>query len=325
MNSEATFSPAGPRSHVANPAALTPDWALGFDLQAVITALYVYPVKSCAGVRVDEAVLTETGLAMDRTWMVVNTAGDFVTQRELPRMALVQPTLLDDERVSLQAPGMPTLVLQGGPQRADAVAPAAVQVRIWDDTLLAHDEGAQAAEWFSQFLGQALRVVRFDPAQQRVCSPKWTGGATALTQFADGFSILVLSDASLEQFNTKLQSSGGQAVPMLRFRPNVVLGAAPGQAAWLAHDEDRVEGLYLGTGAGAVQLPLVKPCPRCPIPNIDLRTALSSPEVGDQLQTYRQDPRVDGAVTFGMNAIVAQGAGSVLRQGQAVGANYVFE
>ena len=102
------------------------------------------------------------------------------------------------------------------------------------------------------------------------------------------------------------------------------LPAAAGQALD-PHDEDRLDVLHIATEQGAVQLKPVKPCPRCPIPNIDPATAASSPEVGDMLQRYRQDARVNGAVTFGMNAIVLQGVDHLLKVGQAVGANYRFE
>jgi len=108
-------------------------------------------------------------------------------------------------------------------------------------------------------------------------------------------------------------------VGMERFRPNVVL------AGFGAHDEDRVDMVRVGAGGHEVRLQLVKPCSRCPIPNIDPATAQSSPTVADTLQTYRQDARMGGAITFGMNAIVLQGAGQVLRVGQRVAADVRFE
>jgi len=92
-----------------------------------------------------------------------------------------------------------------------------------------------------------------------------------------------------------------------------------------AHDEDRVETLEIRTDEGDVSLRPVKPCARCPIPDIDPATGLSSPEVGDTLRSYRADPRVDGAITFGMNAIVLDGVERALRVGQRVGANLRFE
>jgi uncharacterized protein len=288
------------------------------DLAAVISQLYVYPVKSCAGVRVEQALLTETGLEFDRAWMVVDGNGGFLTQRELPRLALVKPQLKTYEMV-LRAPGMLALHIA-----LDQVE-GPVRVQLWKDEVAAFDMGPIAAQWFSDFLGAPARLVRFDPEHRRLSSLQWTGGVEALNQFNDGFSVLVISEASLAQFNEKLLARGHAAVGMERFRPNVVLGDSPAGFALLPHDEDRLEELQIATGQGAARLKLVKPCPRCPIPNVDPATALRSPEVGDMLQSYRQNLLLNGAVTFGMNAIVLQGAGHLLKIGQTVQANYRFE
>lgn len=291
---------------------------VSFDLAAVVSRLYVYPVKSCAGVQVKEAILTETGLEFDRAWMVVGGQGRFLTQRELPRMALIRPQLKTYEMV-LRAPGM--LALHVALDQVEAP----VRVRVWDDEVAAYDMGPVAAQWFSDFLGTAARLVRFDPEHRRVSSLQWTEGVEALNQFSDGYPVLVLSEASLAQFNDKLAARGVAVVGMERFRPNIVLGHPAGGLELAPHDEDRLDILHIATEQGAVQLKPVKPCPRCPIPNIEPTTAVSSPEVGDLLQSYRQDARVNGAVTFGMNAIVLAGVDQLLKVGQTVGANYRFE
>ncbi|MCE1194419.1 MAG: MOSC N-terminal beta barrel domain-containing protein [Acidovorax sp.] len=282
------------------------------DLSGTIARLFVYPVKSCAGIEVQEALLTETGLDLDRAWMVVDAEGNFLTQRALPRMALVRPQLKSDEMV-LRAPGMLALHVA-----LDAVeAPATVTV--WRDTVPAWDMGAVAAQWFTDFLGQPCRLVRFDPEHRRLSSLEWTGGIEAPNQFADGFPLLVASEASMDELNARLQAAGHAPVGIERFRPNVVLGGVD------AHDEDRVDLLRLDDAAGEVHLQPVKPCSRCPIPDIDPATAERSASVGATLRTYRQDKRLDGAITFGMNAIVRQGAGQVLRVGQRVAADLRFE
>lgn len=293
----------------------TPTQAPG-DLTARIEKLLIYPVKSCAGVALPEALLTDTGLDLDRAWMVVDADGEFVSQREAPRLALVQPQLKADELV-LRAPGM--LALHIGIDRVESP----LSVRIWDDQVPAWDLGAVAAQWISDYLAQPqpgearpsvgpCRLVRFDPAHRRLSSLKWTGGLEAPNQFSDGFPLLVLSQASLDGLNQRLQAAGQAPVTMARFRPNIVLSGLQ------AHDEDRLAWLQLAADGGPVRLKLVKPCPRCPIPNIDPATALSHPAVGDALQGYRQDARVGGAVTFGMNAIVCEGDGVLLRLGQTL-------
>jgi len=303
------------------------------EFQARIAALWVFPIKSCAGISVQQAVLTSTGLAHDRAWMVVDSEGEMVTQRELPRMALIQPELVEANghvsELVLHAQGMAAFHL------AVAAVPTAspCQVRVWNDEVPAFDMGPAVAQWLTDFLGNSLgplRLVRFDAKHQRLSSPQWTQGESAFNQFSDGFPVLVASTASLDELNTRLQAKGEAAVDMRRFRANVVLGDsdAPHAQAVMPHDEDRIGTLTIHTQADAqresTQLKPVKPCPRCPIPNIDPDSAQMHPAVSDVLQAYRQNPRVNGALTFGMNCMPTAGVGHVLRVGQRVSADWVF-
>jgi uncharacterized protein YcbX len=301
---------------------LNDNTSAAFEVNGAIARLFVYPVKSCAGVELQDSVLTETGLDLDRAWMVVDANGVFVSQRALPRMALIRPQLKLYE-VVLRAPGMLALHLQ-----IDRVEKA-TQVKVWDDVVNAFDMGDLAAQWFSDFLNdspgptpdtgrQEYRLVRFDPDHKRLSKMNWTQGVEAPNQFADGFPALVISTASLDGLNRRLIAQGHAAVTMERFRPNIVLSGLD------EHDEDRMDGMTVTTEAGDAVLRPVKPCPRCPIPNIDPLTASVSPEVGDTLQTYRQDARVGGAITFGMNVIVIDGVDLQLKVGQKVGGNHQF-
>jgi uncharacterized protein len=288
------------------------------DASATIARLRIYPVKSLGGIDLQRAVLGATGLQWDRHWMVVDAQGDFVSQRELAGMALVQPELRASS-LALQAAGMAPLEVPLEAQGAQR------QVQVWDDTVTALDMGDEAAHWLQRSLGvTGLRLVRFDPAVQRACSRKWTQGLAAHTQFADGYPVLVCSSAALDNLNARLAAQGETAVGIERFRPNIVLDGS------LAHDEDHWSEMdVLDTEEEQVavlaSLRLVKPCARCPIPDIDPATALSHPAVGNALRVYRQDSRVNGAVTFGMNAIVTHGAGAVLQVGQRVQASYAFD
>lgn len=289
------------------------------DLNGTLDAIWVYPIKSCAGLSLREAELTDTGLAYDRAWMVVDSQGEFVSQRELPRMALIQPSFKLGQLV-LRAPGMLSLHL------ALDAAEGPARVRVWDDEVDAFDMGDTAAQWFSDFLGadapahlKALRLIRFDPEARRRCDPRWTGDDAGFAQFADGFSLLVASQASLDELNARLGAAGQAPVDMRRFRPNLVIGG------WGAHDEDRCGPVVIGEGESSAEIVPVKPCSRCPIPDIDPDTATPGHAVGDALRTYRQDARVGGAITFGMNAIVRRGDGVVLRVGQPVRADLRFD
>jgi uncharacterized protein YcbX len=281
------------------------------DLNCTLHALYVHPVKSCAGIGVRSSLLVQTGLELDRAWMLVDERGEFVTQRELPRLALIQPTLRQSDMV-LRAPGM--LALHLALDRAES----ALNVRVWNDSVPAWDMGALAAQWCSDFAGRPLRLVRFDPEHRRLSERRWTGKYEAQTAFADAFALLVTSTASLAELNRRLQQQGTAPVDMNRFRPNLVLDGID------AHDEDHVEQLQIDTPQGTVQLKLVKPCARCTIPGVDPRTGVQGFEVIDALAGYRSDPRVDGAVTFGMNAIVVSGVDHVLAVGQTCRASFAF-
>lgn len=283
------------------------------DVQARIARLFVHPVKSCGRVAVREALVTETGLDLDRAWMVVDGKGAFLTQRQLPRMALIQPQIKALE-VVLRAPGM--LALHLGINEVESPT----TVRVWKDEVAAWDMGDLAGQWFSDFLGQpGLRLARFDPDVQRLASKQWTGEVDAPIEFADGFPLLLASEASLSGLNERLQAAGHEAVGIERFRPNIVLAGVE------EHDEDRFDELRIATGDGLVRVRPVKPCSRCPIPNVDPASGVSSPEVLETLRTYRADPRLDGALTFGMNGVVLEGVGRTLRVGDVVGADFRFD
>ncbi len=281
------------------------------DVNVGISALYVHPIKSCAGVDVREALLIETGLEFDRAWMVVDAHGRFLTQRELPRMALVTPTLRHSE-VVLRAPGMLALHLS-----IDGVEEP-TRVTVWNDEVAAYDMGSLAAQWFSDFLGQPCRLVRFDPDQKRLSSKKWTGDIDAENAFSDGYPLLVTSEASLDDLNAKLAQRGVAPVAMNRFRPNLVLSGLE------AYGEDHLDEIRFDTPEGEVVLKLVKPCSRCTIPSVDPATGEQGHEPGDTLATYRADARLDGALTFAMNAVIVKGIECGLRVGQAGTASYRF-
>ena len=296
----------------------------------VIDCLHLYPIKSCAGISLSSATLGHAGLEHrgvgDREWMLVDAdSGQFLTQRQAPRMALIQPSLEGDTAPGAEAPGMdsmpPDSMAVNAPGQATlriAIAGAAARtasrpVKLWNHACLAIDEGDEAAAWFSAFLGRALRLVRFDPAHQRASNREWTGEIEALNRFSDGYPILLISRASLADLNDRLAQAGREALPMNRFRPNVVLdGVGP-------YEED-----YLLSLAGAgVELRPVKPCPRCPIPSVEQSTGIVGPDPLDILAQYRNDERT-GGVIFGQNIVAVQGRGAALRVGQALTPEWNF-
>jgi uncharacterized protein YcbX len=280
---------------------------------ATVTELVIYPIKSCAGISVPEAQFGISGLQAngvhDREWMLVTREGLFLTQREYPRMALVMPRI-DGDAVEVTAPGMPPLRL---PLAHDPAA-SNLTVQIWDHSVDAADCGDAAAAWFSDAVQGPCRLVRFRPDVHRPTSTKWTGGAPAETRFADGYPILVIGQASLDDLNAKLKNAGRNALPMNRFRPNLVVDGLE------AFEEDYVESF----SADGLALRPVKPCARCPIPAIDQATGIPGPDPMDILQTYRANPRMEGAVCMGMNAIVSEGEGATLHVGQDLEVSLAF-
>ncbi|APA70439.1 MOSC domain-containing protein [Janthinobacterium sp. 1_2014MBL_MicDiv] len=282
---------------------------------AILSDIILYPIKSCAGIHLREAVLTHTGLmsehVFDREWMVVDEQGRFLTQREHPRMALIVPRI-KASTLELRAPGMLRLEIELGlpdPQRAPML-----DVHVWDDTLRAYDCDDVTAAWFSNAIGVPCRLVRFHPDVVRATSAKWTDGVAASTMFADGYPVLVAGAASLDDVNDKLRAAGRDALPMNRFRPNLVIGGIG------PFEEDYADFLQFG----ATVLKPVKPCSRCPIPSVDQATGVPGPDPLDVMYGYRAKPELDGAICFGMNAIVTQGGDERIVVGQDIGFELAF-
>jgi uncharacterized protein YcbX len=282
-----------------------------------LTHLLIYPIKSCGGIAVREATLLESGLSSqgvhDREWMLVTQDGQFLSQREHPRMALIRP-LPEGGNLRVMAPGMGDLLL---PLAWGEVPDTSLRtVQIWDDSVRAADCGDAAADWFAQAIDvrAPIRLVRFHHDVVRPTSVKWTGGMPSQTRFADGYPLLLIAQSSLDDLNGRLRAAGRATLPMDRFRPNLVVDGLQ------AFEEDYLA--FLSTGTAEIRP--VKPCARCPIPAIDQATGVPGPDPLDILQTYRANPRMDGAVCMGMNCIVSAGAGSKLRVGQELVAELAF-
>lgn len=245
-----------------------------------LSELHVYPVKSCHGIDPARWDLDAFGLRHDRGWMVVDEAGRFLTQRELPRLAVVT-TAIDGERVVLRAPGRADLALPLAGTR-----PADVQIEVWRHEGPATDGGDAAARWMSEHLGRPVRLVATPREHARPVSRDWFAG-DARTGFSDGYPLLLISEGSLEDLNARL----AKPLPMERFRPNLVVGgAAP-------YEED----LWKRVRIGDVELAVVKPCSRCTITTTDQQTgARDGTEPLRTLATYR---KTELGVLFGQNVV----------------------
>jgi uncharacterized protein len=248
------------------------------DPAAVLSGLFVYPLKSAAGIALSRARIDARGIAGDRRWMVVDRSGVFLTQRTQPRLALVRVRIAGDD-VVLSAPGMGELALAppaaGAPRRV---------VTVWRDTVPAVPAGATASEWMSEHLGCRCDVVYLPGDVVRPVDPGY--GAGRQVSFADAFPFLLLSQGSLDDLNSRL----AKPVPMNRFRPNlVVAGCEP-------YAEDGWGELTIGT----LRFAVARPCVRCATTTVDQATGERGREPLATLALYR---RAGEGVVLGQNLI----------------------
>ncbi len=244
-----------------------------------LASIHIYPVKSASGITLESCRVDAFGPRHDRRWMVTDESGVFLSQRGVPRLALVR-TDIRKERLELSAPGMPFLAVP-----LEASSPVRTSVKVWKDEVSAVYCGEEASEWLSSFLGRPAMLVRMPDDTVRQVDRRYAGKGER-TAFSDGFPFLLIGQASLDDLNRRL----AMPLPMNRFRPNLVIaGGAP-------FEEDEWSRIALGT----VELRVAKPCARCVVTTTDQETAERGEEPLRTLATFR---RQDGKVMFGQNLI----------------------
>jgi uncharacterized protein YcbX len=263
-------------------------------MKATLGRLFIYPVKSAAGIECEQVELGPQGFKHDREWMIVDPAGRFLTQREEGRLARLA-TAIADGKLHLSIPSGQSIsvsLVHGGENLA---------VQVWSAHCRAFDAGREAAQFLSEWLGRPLRLVRFDMTQPRFSEARWTAGRDVATLFSDGYPLLVLSQASITDLATRV----GHDLPVQRFRPNILLEGVPPYA------EDNASMLQ----TGAVSLQLTKACSRCVITTINHETGeRTGTEPLATLKSYRFDREL-GGVVFGRNAYAVAGVGSTVSRG----------
>jgi uncharacterized protein len=266
-----------------------------------VTGLYIYPVKSCAGVQVSNWAITGYGFRHDREFLVVDERWNFLTQRTHPKLALVQ-TFPEPDLLRLKAPNLPEMSFPWFGSRADQRVDSRRTVAIWKDQVEADDCGEEIAEWFSAHLGCKARLVRMGKRYRR---PIRSEKIPALHQealgtrevgFADAYPFLIISEASLTDLNHRLP----QPIPMNRFRPNIVVGGA-----LVSYAEDRWQSVDIGP----LRFRHGAPCIRCVVTTTDQITLERSPEPLKTLATYRRSS--NGGVHFGMNFFCESSTGTI--------------
>ena len=245
-----------------------------------VSNLIYYPIKACRGFEVDSSCVERMGLEHDRRMMVVTPEGEFLTQREYPRLALVTPKL-SRGMLELSAPNYDSLQL--GVQTSGTPW----LVKVWKSKgVHAIDQGEEAASWFSDWLGTPVRLVHVADGYKRLVNEGYAVNADDHTGFADGYPILLTSEEGLQDLNSRLESP----VPMNRFRPNVVVRGC----------EPFAEDTWNRIRIGDVTLAVVKPCARCEVTTIDKETLERSIQPLKTLGIYRKQKL--GAI-FGQNVI----------------------
>ncbi|HXQ81515.1 MAG TPA: MOSC N-terminal beta barrel domain-containing protein [Opitutaceae bacterium] len=267
-----------------------------------LAALHIHPVKSLRGLAVESAAVDPIGAVGDRRFLVADPSGLFLTQRTVPRMALVG-AFLDDSTLTLRSDGFGEIRVRRLP---DPRAPL-VSVRVWSsEGLLAEDCGDAPASWLGGVLGAPCRLVRVGPAFSRPVKPERSRPGD-LVGFADGYPFLAVSEGSLLDLNRRIERSGGRPVPMTRFRPNLVLGGC----------EPYAEDAWSRIRIGAIVFRVAAPCTRCVITTTDQATGERGAEPLRTLARYRRNREEPTLVNFGQNLIHEVKSG-LLRVGDPV-------
>lgn len=256
-----------------------------------LTQINIFPLKSARGISTSVTRVGMFGPEFDRRWLLVDPQGKFLTQRRFPSMSLIDVSLME-QGLQFNAPSMETLTVL----RPDGVESRLVTV--WNDECQAWDAGDAAADWFSRYLGVSCRLTYMPEDTFRAINPKYLDRRQPVS-FADGFPFLLISEASLADLNSRLETP----IEMLRFRPNLVVrGCEP-------FAEDRWRRIRIGM----IEFDVVKPCSRCAIPNIDPATGERGGEPYRTLAGYRTN---EFGVCFGQNLVHRNGG--ILRVGDAL-------
>ena len=244
-----------------------------------VSGLTIFPVKSCGGIELKNAFLDVRGFRFDRRWMIADQAGRFLTQREHPRLSLIG-VKQEAGTFTLSAPGIPPLNIP-----LSVNDKPLIQVVIWNDTVEAMTAEPDAAEWISSYLGIPCRFIYMPDTSYRPVNPRYAFKREQVN-FADAFPVLLISEASLADLNSRLDTP----LPMNRFRPNIVVaGCSP-------YEEDTWKRIQIGSTTFLV----AKPCDRCAITTVDQSTGIKGKE---PLRTLAQYRNRDGQVLFGQNLI----------------------
>jgi len=250
----------------------------------MLASVHIYPLKGCRAVDLDESVVEPWGLAGDRRWMLADSNGRFVSQREHPALARLVIAYGPGADITASSEGYPTARVA-----VPAESPELLKVTVWGTTVLAAAAAPEADAWFSDYLGEKVRLVYLDDPTRRAVDPDH-GADGDVVSFADGYPLLLTNAGSLDQLGEWLTAGGDQPVPMNRFRPNVVVS---GYEPWA---EDRWRRIRIGS----VSFRVAKPCDRCVVTTTDQTTGVRG---GQPLRILAAHRRFGKKLIFGQNII----------------------
>jgi len=264
------------------------------SIKCTVKSIYFYPIKSCRGIELKKAKIGTYGIENDRKWMIISSSNNnFITQRQIPAMSLICPSLSTSGTLSVDFPGMETLKISP----SNTIMKKEYEVRVWNSICKGIDEGDECASWFQRALkNDSLRLVRMTETHDREVPDKYKQESLSnLVSFTDGFPLLIISEGSLKELNSRI-SSDGPPLLINRFRPNIVVsGGFP-----------FIEDTWKRIQIGEIIIRCVKKCSRCKITTVDQTTGESpSNEPLDTLATFRKGLLQKGGndVCFGQNAI----------------------
>ncbi|WP_413167403.1 MOSC domain-containing protein [Capilliphycus salinus ALCB114379] len=259
-----------------------------------VTGIFIHPIKSCQRIELPQAEVTPKGFVWDRELMIVDQNHKFMTQRDYPQMAKIR-VQLSEEMISLSVPGEPIEAFTFQPHFTGNP----LEVKIWRDNTTAIDQGDDVADWLQKALKlsseQPCRLVRQSPQQIRPVNPNYARRPEDRVSFADGYPFLLTNTASLAELNRRItlnNSVNCSEVPMIRFRPNLVIESE------FPFVEDRWKLIKIG----GVYFDVVKPCDRCIVTTTDQFTGKRD-ESKEPLKTLATFRRQAGGVMFGQNLI----------------------
>ncbi len=262
-----------------------------------IRELRLYPIKSTGGYNVDEIACGPNGLDGDRRFLIINAKGKFITARERPQLVNLASRWTGDETIELSAYGK-NLSLKV-PNNEQPLT----EVGVWADHVESADMGETAADWISDYLGEAARVVAVSKLSQRLSQQN----KHAPSSYADAYPILTLSDASVTEINSHLDAATFGPVTAVNFRPNIILEGVEN-----GFDEDLWQTIKIGD----VIIDQIMGCSRCVLTTVDPDTGIKRKD-GQPMKALSKFRRGDDKQIYvGQNG-VPRGSG-VIRVGDAV-------